>query len=132
MKEVGLLSSLSMQDVSASGSRKTARHLADLRKAAPKTAFPETTVLKAIVLNPAIKSGIAQSGIAELALSKCDACRKSPIAWVSRPSLPGCKSAFAARSAQSVVMTQARRRPAAIGDTIASEPGLHLGAMGGE
>jgi len=132
MKDVGLLSSLSMQAVSTSG-RKTARHLAGLRKAAPKAVFPETTVLKAIVLNPAIKSGIAQSGITDPAPPSATLVAKvrSPDR-VSRPSLPGCKSAFAARCAQSVVMTRARRRPAAIGDTIASEPGLHLGAMGGE
>jgi hypothetical protein len=69
-----------MQAVSTSGSRKTARHLAGLRKAAPQAVFPETTILKAAVLNPVIKSGIAQSGITDPAPTKCNACRKSPIA----------------------------------------------------
>jgi len=96
MKEVGLLSSLSMQALNASGSSKIARHLADIPK---------------------------------LGIAKCNSCLKSrPPRQAFKPSLPGWESAFPADAPD---VCEARRRPAAIGDAIASEPGLHLGAMGG-
>src|SRR6266480_2216764 len=69
--------------------------------------------------------------IPKLGIAKCNSCLKSrPPRQAFRPSPPGWESAFPADASPGFFMCRARRRPTAIGDAIASEPGLHLGAMG--